>query len=194
MLRTLASMALLLTCLMASGCGGSAPYNYAREPDPRKAEYEIGPLDVLKVVVWKNAELSADVAVRPDGVVTLPLIGNVNAAGRTPTDLKDDIAKRYAAFVRLEESAVSVGVKEVNSYYFTVSGSVEKSGVYFAKNYVTVLEAIATAGGPNKYASKNAHIIRKQRKIPIDLKRAASGEHIEENLVVIRGDVIVVPN
>jgi polysaccharide biosynthesis/export protein len=181
--------------LLAMGCASTPTYDYKKEPDPRAKEYEVGPLDQLKVVVWKNQELSADVVVRPDGVVTLPLIGDVKAAGRTPTQIQKEISQRYAHFIRVEESVVSVGVSQVNSLSFTISGNVEKAGVYSVKSYVTVLEAIATAGGPNKYAGTSAYIVRgaPTRKIPIDLKRASSGEHPEENVVVIRGDLIVVP-
>ena len=186
-------VALLL--LASSGCGGAAAYDYKKEPDPRVGEYQVGPLDQLKVVVWKNQELSADVVVRPDGVVTLPLIGDGKAACRTPSQIQKEISMRYANYIRVEESVVSVGVTQVNSLNFSISGNVEKAGVYQVKSYVTVLEAIATAGGTNKYAGTSCYIIRgaPSRKIPIDLKRAASGEHPEENVVVLRGDLIVVP-
>jgi polysaccharide export outer membrane protein len=189
----LASLALALAL---AACAAAPPtYDYRHEPDPRAKEYEIGPLDQLKVVVWKNQELSAEVTVRPDGVVTLPLIGDVKAAGRPPSQLQKEISKRYAEYVRLDETAVSVGVSQVNSYSFTLSGNVEKAGVYAQKAYVTVIEAISLAGGPNKYAGNQAYVVRGQpaRRIPIDLKRASSGEHPEENVVVLRGDLIVIP-
>ena len=194
--RTLVASLVSLVLLLASvGCGGAATYDYKKEPDPRTSEYTIGPLDQLKVVVWKNAELSADVTVRPDGVITLPLIGDVKASGRTPSQIQKEISQRYANFIRVEESVVSVGVTQVNSLNFTISGNVEKAGVYQVRSYVTVLEAIATAGGANKYAGSSAYIVRgtPSRKIPIDLKQASSGEHPEQNVVVLRGDLIVVP-
>jgi len=191
----LASLVLLLPLASSLGCASHATYDYKKEPDPRTSEYQVGPLDQLKVVVWKNQELSADVVVRPDGVVTLPLIGDVKAAGRTPTQIQKEISQRYANFIRVEESVVSVGVSQVNSLSFSISGNVEKAGVYSVKSYVTVLEAIATAGGPNKYAGTAAYIVRgtPSRKIPIDLKEASYGEHPEMNVVVLRGDLIVVP-
>ncbi len=194
--RLLALLAAIVALGLLLGCGGGGTlYDYKREPDPRTKEYEIGALDQLKVVVWKNAELSAEVTVRPDGIVTLPLIGDVKVAGKTPSQLQRELGKRYAEFVRIEESAVSVGVLQVNSYSFTVSGNVEKAGVYKERNFVTALEAIALAGGPNKYAGTEAYIIRgtPPRKVPIGMKRASSGEHPEENVVVLRGDLIVVP-
>ena len=195
-----ASAAMLVSLLSlavpaSSGCASTPTYDYKKEPDPRTSEYQVGPLDQLKVVVWKNQELSADVVVRPDGVVTLPLIGDVKAAGRTPSQIQKEITQRYANFIRVEESVVSVGVSQVNSLSFSISGNVEKAGVYNVKSYVTLLEAIATAGGANKYAGSSAYIVRgtPSRKIPVDLKQAASGEHPEQNLVILRGDLIVVP-
>ena len=192
--RSLLASLVPLLLVASSGCGGGPTYDYKKEPDPRTSEYQVGPLDQLKVVVWKNQELSADVTVRPDGVVTLPLIGDVKAAGRTPSQIQKEISQRYANFIRVEESVVSVGVSQVNSLNFTISGNVEKAGVYQVRSYVTVLEAIATAGGTNKYAGNSAYIVRgtPSRKIPVDLKQASSGEHAEQNVVVLRGDLIVV--
>jgi len=196
-MKTLRALVLVLSLLLVTslGCSSAVSYDYKKEPDPRASEYQVGPLDQLKVVVWKNPELSADVVVRPDGVVTLPLIGDVKASGRTPTQIQKDITQRYANYIRVEESVVSVGVAQVNSLTFTISGNVEKVGVYAVKSYVTLLEALATAGGTNKYAGSAAYIVRgtPSRKIPVDLKAAASGEHPEQNLVILRGDLIVVP-
>jgi polysaccharide biosynthesis/export protein len=192
-----ASLFLLLgSGLGSGGCGASSPYyDYKREPDPRASEYLIGPLDQLAVVVWKNQELSAEVSVRPDGIITLPLVGAVKAAGRTPSDLQRELVKRYGDYVRAEEVVVSVGVTAVNSYQFTVSGNVEHSGVYTSRSYVTAVDALAMAGGPNRFAGDEFFVIRgtPARRIPIDLRRATSGAHPEENLILIRGDLIVVP-
>lgn len=182
-------------CVVLTGCGSPQSYEYAREPDPRASEYLIGPLDQLHVVVWKNQELSSEVSVRPDGLITLPLIGAVRAAGRTPSDLQRELAKRFTDYVRAEELVVSVDVAAVNSYQFTVHGNVEHPGVYSSRSYVTAVDAIAMAGGTNRFASDEIYIIRgtPARRIPIDLRRATSGAHPKENLVLIRGDLIVVP-
>ncbi|AKU98454.1 Polysaccharide export protein [Labilithrix luteola] len=170
-------------------------YDYKSEPDPRASEFKIGPLDHLSIVVWKNKDLSADVVVRPDGIITLPLIGDVQAAGRTATEMQQEVTQRYLEFVRNEEIVVSIAIAQVNSYYFTVSGNVERAGLYTSKSYVSTVEAVAMAGGPNKYAADSIYIVRGHpaRRIPIDLSSATSGEHPEQNLTVIRGDVIVVP-
>jgi polysaccharide export outer membrane protein len=186
---------LACVALLAVACGGSVPpYDYTTEPDPRGTEFVIGPLDVLQVSVWKNKELSADAAVvRPDGVFTLPLIGDVKAAGRTPTSVQKEIVQRLSAFIRAEELVVSVAVTQVNSYHFTVMGAVERGGYFTSRQYVTALEALALAGGPNRFAGNTLYILRgkPQRKIPIDIKRATSGKYDNENLVVLAGDVLV---
>jgi len=193
---TLTAAAVAATAL-AAACGATPTYNYKGEADPRGTEFRVGPLDHLSVVVWKNKDLSADVVVRPDGVITLPLIGDVRAAERTPSEIQKDLAHRYLEFLKNEEVVVSVAIAQVNSYYFTVSGNVEHAGLYTSKAYVSTVEAVAMAGGPNKYAGDGIYIVRGQpgtpRKIPIDLPAATSGEHPEQNLTVVRGDVIVVP-
>ena len=182
------------TLAALTGCASTAPpYNYKAEPDPRSSEFQVGPLDQISVNVWKNRDMSADVTVRPDGIVTLPLIGDVKAAGRTPTELQKEITKRLGDFIKGEELVVSVGVSVVNSYNFTIIGAVERSGFYQAKTYVTTVEAVAMAGGPNRFAGNYVYIVRgtPARRIPIDLRRATSSEHANENLVVMRGDLLV---
>jgi polysaccharide export outer membrane protein len=131
--------------------------------------------------------------VRPDGIVTLPLIGDLKAAGRTPTELQKEITKRLAEYVRGEDLVVAVGVSAVNSYNFTIMGPVEHPGYYAPKQYVTVVEAVAMAGGLSRYAGNYVYILRgtPQRRIPVDMRRATSGEHADENIVVLRGDLIV---
>jgi polysaccharide biosynthesis/export protein len=187
--------AILTWVILSTGCASTSRYDYRREPDPRAGEYIIGPLDQLSIQVWKNPELSSEAAVRPDGIVTVPLLGAVKAAGRTPSDLQSELAKRFGDYVRAEEVVVSVGVTAVNSYQFTVSGNVEHSGVFSSRSYVTALDALAMAGGPNRFASDSIYVIRgtPSRRIPIDLRRATSGDHPEENVTLIRGDLVVVP-
>jgi polysaccharide biosynthesis/export protein len=198
-LRTLRTFnvvpALLLLAL--SGCGPE-PYDYSKEPDPRKKEFIVGVSDGLKITVWKNPELSTDAKVRPDGTITMPLIGDLQAAGKTPGQLKEEISRRLSAYVKDESAAVSIAVTEVNSYRFTVSGNFEHAGIFNSKYYVTVAEAIALAGGLNKFASpRRLVIVRTEkgvvRRIPIDYDRVASGEHPEENLVLVSGDTLFAP-
>ncbi len=187
---------LVATLGLGASCATTIPpYDYKAEPDPRGIEFVVGPLDVLSVQVWRNKDLSSDATIRPDGVFTLPLIGDVKGAGRTPSDLQKEIRTRYGAFVREDELVVSVAVAQVNSYHFTVMGEVQHGGYFTSKQYVTAVEALALAGGTSRFAGNALYILRgdPQRKIPIDIKRATSGQHANENLVVLRGDVLVVP-
>ena len=184
----------LLASTVIVGCG-PAYYDYSKEPDPRKGEFVLGVNDALHVNVWKNAELSVDARVRPDGTITMPLVGDIKAAGRTPSSLKSEITKRLQSFVRDEGAIVSIAVTEVNSYRFTVAGQVEHAGLLTAKYYVTASEAIAMAGGLNRFA--NPHkltLVRNDvhglRRIPIDYERIASGLHPEEDIVLLAGDTL----
>lgn len=191
--------AIAVTALVASGCARPIVYDYSKEPDPRKSEYVIGPSDGLKVTVWKNAELSAEVKVRPDGTITMPLIGDVLAVGRTTTELTTEISRRLQQFIKDQGAIVTVAVTEVNSYRFTVAGNVERPGIFPSKYYVQVAEAIALAGGMNRFAaSKHVVIVRNDlngqvRKIPVNYERIANGEHPDENLVLLSGDTLFVP-
>lgn len=194
MARALCMLGVLLTL---TACG-AASYDYSKEVDPRTREFVLGANDALRINVWKNPELSTDVRVRPDGTVTMPLIGDIRAVGKTPSWLKQEITRRLASYIRDESAIVSVAVTEVNSYAFTVSGNVERGGVITAKSYVTASEALAMAGGLNRYASPhNLVLVRHDggglRRIPLDFERIASGLHPEENLVLVAGDTLFVP-
>ena len=183
--------------LVVAGCA-TVHYDYTREPDPRKHEFVIGASDVLHITVWKNSELTIDARVRPDGTITMPLIGDIVAANRTPTALKLEITKRLSNFIKDESSIVSVAVSDVNSYRFTVSGNVEHAGVLLSKYYVTASEAIAMAGGINKFASPHKLVIIRNdaqgfRRIPLDYERVASGQHPDEDVVMLTGDTLFVP-
>ena len=193
------SWALLVAAAAVTTACGTVSYDYSKEPDPKKQEYVIGIADGLHVTVWKNAELSTNANVRPDGTITLPLIGDVHANGRTPSQLTDEISRRLKTFVKEDSVFVSIAVTEVNSYRFTVSGNVEHAGVFALKQYVSVADAIALAGGLNKFASHSKiMILRPQtnggvRKIPFNFDRISSGEHPEENLTILVGDTLYVP-
>ncbi len=188
-----------LSALLIAGCATTLPpYDYSKEPDPRKGEYVIGIGDGLRITVWKNPELGADGHVRPDGTITMPLIGDLQAVSRTPSQLKADITRRLAAYVRDEGATVTVAVVEVISYRFTVSGNVAHPGMFTSKFYVTVADAVALAGGPTRFASPEKTVIIRTdkagtRRIPVNLTEIDSGEHPQQNLVIISGDTVLVP-
>ena len=173
-------------------------YDYASEPDPRKHEFVLGPSDVLHVVVWHNVDLSVDATVRPDGTITLPLIGDLRASGRTASELRTEIAQKLSTYIK-EAATVTVAVAAVNSYRFTVSGNVEKGGSFSPNHYVTVVEAVALAGGPNRFASPDELVILrtgrdgKPRRIPIDYAAIMKGERPDMNLIVLPADVVYIP-
>jgi polysaccharide biosynthesis/export protein len=191
----------MVVAVVLAACGGnpSIRYDYGREPDPRKTEFVVGVADHLAIRVWKNPDLSAEVIVRPDGTITMPLLGDLTAAGRTPTQLRDDVTRQLANFVRDEGAVVTVAVTQVNSYSFTVSGNVERAGTFRSDKYVTVIEAIQLAGGPNRYASPGRmRLIRtdrdgKTRVIPISYDDIQSGKRPEANLALLPGDQIFMP-
>lgn len=193
---------LLIACTSLS-CAGSRPhYDYAKEPNPTQRAYVLGISDQLRIIVWKNAELSADVVIRPDGTITLPLVGDLKASGRTTEELKQEIKQRISAYVKDEAAVVTVAVSGVESYQFTVAGNVAQSGIFSPKQYVTVAEGISMAGGPNRFSSDIIYIIRRDkvdapqgriRKIPVNYKAVISGEAPEQNLIILPGDMIYVP-
>lgn len=171
-------------------------YDYTKEPDPRKQEFVLGVNDAIHINVWKNPELSVDVRVRPDGTVTMPLIGDLHAAGRTPSSLRAEITRKLSNYIRDESAIVSIAVTEVNSYQFTVSGNVERGGLMTAKSYVTAAEAIAMAGGLNRFANPHKLVLVRTdangtRRIPLDYTRISSGLHPGEDLVLLAGDSLV---
>jgi polysaccharide export outer membrane protein len=189
----------LCLAVSALGCATALPsYDYSKEPDPRQSEFVVGSSDVLRINVWKTPDLSVECTVRPDGTITLPLIGDVIAAGRTPSLLRGEIKRKLTTFLRDDNPAIEVIVETVNSYRFTVAGNVEKSGMFNTKHYVTVTEAVALAGGPNRYADLDRVLILRQsptgaRAIPVSLKEIYSGRHPEMDLVLVKEDRIFVP-
>lgn len=193
--------ALLLGVVLAAvaGCRSSRTFDYQREPDPRTREYVVGPADQLRINVWRDPDLSLETRVRPDGTFTMPLLGDIRAAGRTPSQIRREVGKQLAKYVKTETAVVTVAVVAVGSYRFAVSGNVERPGVFTSPYYVTVLEAIAMAGGPNRFAAPaRSTILRADgtghtRSIPVNYEGMTAGQTPEQNIVVLAGDNIHVP-
>ena len=165
-------------------------------PMPVAPDYVIGPEDLLLVSVWKNETLSRQLPVRPDGKISMPLLHDSDAAGLTPLQLRDKIAKALAEYMPNPE--VSVTVLEVRSYRVSVLGEVQRPGVLQLKAPTTVLEALAMAGGFRDFASPSKIIIFRKdekgetRRLRFNYNRAV-GSAGEENLTLRSGDVVVVP-
>src|SRR5215467_14662660 len=121
------------------------------------ADYVIGADDVLTVVFWRDKDMSGDVVVRPDGKITLPLLNDIQAAGLTPDQLREQVSKLAEHF--LEEPAATVVVKQINSRKVFITGEVSKPGPYPLTTPTTVLQLIAMAGGLGEYAHKDEIVI-----------------------------------
>lgn len=191
---------LFALALAVVGCGSAGPkYDYSKEFDPRKHEYVVGPADALTINVWRNGDLSTQAVVRPDGTITLPLIGDMQVAGRTPSQIRDDISSRLAAYIKEESKNVTVAVTGVFSYRFTVTGAVARAGTFASSHYVSVAEAIAMAGGPTRFAETDAVLLLrtdangKVRKIPIDYDKIQSRQNPDMDLYLVAGDTVFVP-
>jgi polysaccharide export outer membrane protein len=136
---------------------------------PSKTEYLMGPEDVIQVWVWKEPDLSTTAMVRPDGKIALPLIGEIEAKGKTAPQLQDEVSKRLMAY--LSAPVVTVIVKEVNYPKISVLGQVRKPDVYKIRQNMTVLDAIALAGGFTDYANrKKVKIFRNNSSTPQEYK------------------------
>lgn len=164
-------------------------------------EFLIGPEDILVVTVWRNQELSKEVIVRPDGKISLPLIGDVVAAGLTAQALSKSIADGLAEF--MSTPTVSVQVKEINSYHVFAVGEVARPGKIVLKSFTNVITGISLAGGFTTFASRNnVHVLRmvkngqgepRQVMIPVPYTDIVKGKNLEANFILKAGDVIVVP-
>lgn len=189
----------IVLLVFEAGCASSRGFEYGKEPDPRSQEYIVGPADQLRINVWRDNELSLELRVRPDGTITLPLLGDVKAAGRTPSQIRDDISTQLTKYVKSEAAKVTVALVQVNSYRFSVAGNVEHPGLFTSPYFVTVAEAMAMAGGPNRFAAPDRAVIVRTygpgstRQIPIDYETLRNGERPEQNIVVLSGDTIYVP-
>ena len=158
-------------------------------------DYEIGPEDVLDISVWKNPELSRKVPVRPDGKISLPLVNDIQAAGLTPTALRQQLATRLAEFVPTPE--VSVVVSEVQSYKVSVVGAVKTPGRFSLRSPATVLELLALAQGLTEFANKERIVVLRQngttqQRLSFNYRKVADGNE-QENFLLKPGDIIVVP-
>jgi polysaccharide export outer membrane protein len=142
-----------MTCAYAQQPNGAAASLPVVQVAYGDSEFRLGPDDVIEVSVYQDKELSATVPVRPDGKISIPLIGEMPASGKTATELQKEISLRYAKFIA--EPSVTVVVKEVNSPKVSVLGEVKNPGMYKIKDRATVLDAIAMAGGTTDYAKKD---------------------------------------
>src|SRR5690348_451850 len=162
-------------------------------------DYFIGPEDVLTITVWRNVDLSREVTVRPDGKISLPLIGDIIAVGRTPAQLSEDISNKLKEYK--ENPQVSIVIKEVNSYAIYVLGEVAKPGKYPLRSKTTLLQGITIASGFTPTAARNKIVVFRfakdgqgQIKIKASYDDIVLRDGSNQNIELKPGDQIVVPS
>jgi polysaccharide biosynthesis/export protein len=174
----------------------SQPRNGATSK-PHDDSFVIGNDDVLAVNVWKEPDISRSVPVRPDGKISLPLVGEVQAAGQTPLKLEQDIAGKLQSYI--SEPQVTVMVEQINSEKFNILGQVAKPGSYPLTNSATALDAIALAGGFRDFAKqKSIYVLRRNpdgtaSRLPFNYKEIIKGKNVDQNIKLQSNDTIVVP-
>ena len=158
--------------------------------------YLIGPLDVINIIVWRNPDLSMNVAVRPDGKISMPLLKDVAVAGYTPEQLTEVLVKSASKYV--SQPNATVIVKSINSRKVFVIGQVGKPGSYPLVRDMTVLQLIADAGDVLEYAkAKDIVVVRKEgtreQRFKFNYRDVLKGKHAEQNILLKPGDTVIVP-
>lgn len=199
MLRRLACAMVLLGLCALPWCSPSSVARPIVEKDPQaetSGDYKIGVGDILNIQVWKEADLSRSVPVRPDGKISFPLLDDMQAAGLTPLELKNILTEKLKQY--LSGPRVTVLVEEVNSYKVYVMGQVVTQGALVLKNKTDLLQAISLAGGFTTFAKKKEIIIIRNNggnraRIKVNYERILNGKSPDQNLILEPGDTVVVP-
>jgi polysaccharide export outer membrane protein len=157
-------------------------------------EYTIGPSDVLSIAVRNHADMSTTVTVRPDGMITFPLLGEIYVVGQTPAGLQNSLGESLREYVNIQPQEVSIVVDEVHSYTVSVLGEVRDPGRFEFQSQITILDALAQAGGLTEFASRrNIMIIRPEqdgvRRIRFNYRDAATANQV----YLFPGDTVMVP-
>ena len=158
--------------------------------------YVIGPLDVLEVLFWKDKDLSAEVVVRPDGKISLPLLNEIDAGGLTPEQLRFSVLESARRFI--EEPTATVIVKQINSRNVFIMGEVLKPGTYPLGGPTSVLQLIAIAGGLNEFAARDEIVLLRAgdgqtQRHRVNYNDVLNGKDLKQNLQLRPGDTVVVP-
>jgi polysaccharide export outer membrane protein len=190
------STGVLFVGLLVASSGLSAVALAQVPPSEETGSYVVGISDVLGIVVWKNEDLSVTVPVRPDGRISVPLVGEVEAARRTPAELERTLTEAFEEFVT--SPAVSVVVQEINSHRIFIMGEVNSSGAYDIIQPTRVLQALAMAGGLTDFAKKDKVILLRdvdgeQQRTTVSIKDIQAGKSLEDNILLRPGDTIIVP-
>ena len=185
------------------GAENATPATSPAQPEtppksPRANEtYIIGDDDVLSINVWKEPEISKSIPVRSDGKISLPLVGEVLAAGRTPPQLEQEITTRLRGFIT--DPQVTVIVEQMNSQKFNIFGQVGRPGSYALIAGITIVDALANAGGLRDFAKKKSIYVLRQNpgggesRIPFNYDKFIKGKDVTQNIQIKPHDTIVVP-
>ncbi len=159
-------------------------------------DYKIAPADVLEISIWGEEELARQLVVRPDGKVSFPLIGDIKVAGKTTSEVKKLVEEKIRPYI--PEASATVIVSQLGSLQYFVIGKVAKPGMFNVARPLTVLQALAMAGGLTTFANEsNISIVRyygkKTMRIPFNYKEVKQGKNLQQNILLERGDVVLVP-
>ena len=170
---------------------GFSPCAAAEEQSP----YQLGPGDVIDLYVWKNIDVSRQISVQPDGMIRIPLAGQIRAGGLTIKALTAKIRDGLAPFI--PDPEISLSVQQLNSLSIYVTGKVSRPGRFQLHDRVNVLQAISLAGGLTPFArEKTIRILRKTPEgttvFPFNYKSVSKGKDLEQNILLERGDVLVI--
>ncbi len=189
----------IVACILLGTIGlllAHAQQGTAKEP-PTPDEYRIGAGDVLQVLVWREPDASMpETVVQADGKISVPLIGEVEAAGLTVMELQKCLTEKIDRYIH--NPVVTVHTKQINSRKVYVMGAVKKEGPILLLRPMTVLQALNEAGGFTEFAKKNRiYVLRnvdgKQTKLPFDYSQVLKGKNLEQNVTLLINDTIVVP-
>ncbi|MEW6332381.1 MAG: polysaccharide biosynthesis/export family protein, partial [Pseudomonadota bacterium] len=158
-------------------------------------DYQIGPGDVLEISAWKNVDLSRVVTVLPDGRISFPLLGEIVAGGKSPAALRDEMVERLKRFS--PDPGLTVTVQQVNSMWIYVIGRVRQPGRFQVNGAMNVMQALAVAGGLDSFADRDRIAVFRETGgktviFDFDYDDVASGKRLEQNIALMRGDVVVV--
>jgi polysaccharide biosynthesis/export protein len=172
----------------------SDPATHSAAPLP--PGYLIGPEDVLAILFWRDKDMSADVVVRPDGKISLPLINDVDVAGLSPDQLRERLTQVASKFI--PDPSLTVVVKEIHSRKVFITGNVGKPGAYPLSGDMNVVQLIALAGGLAEYAdAKNIVVMRNdggtQQGFKVNYKDVVKQKNVQQNIALKPGDTVVVP-
>lgn len=160
--------------------------------------YQVNPGDVIKVFVWNEESLSGEFVVRPDGVISMPMAGQIKVGGQTPVDIENSITSGLTKYLR-DKPVVTVSLLRLDGNIIYVLGKVNRPGAFPVGSRIDITQALALAGGLNSFADENSiRVLRRgnsgvQNALPFNYEAVKNGKKLESNIILHSGDVVVVP-